>query len=226
MKEIGFIIGWLFSATFYLIKSTFIFISKLVDYIENPIDKRSFEEKVNFNKPDFKKPIQINKTIKPLQINKFIKPLQIDKFIIPESFEKGEKFEKYLREKIFTKEKYIMVDRTHNYEINKNDYVESTLKPDFKFRNLSSKKVFYVEAKYRSNLYDDGIKWSNPEQILRYLKYSKEMPLFVAIGFGGKPDLPDNIFLINLTDNTPITIKRQDLGNYILSEQIKKFNLN
>ena len=70
----------------------------------------------------------------------------IDEAMTPQSFKMGEKFENYVRESLFVKNYYDILERTHNYCNNNKDYVESSLKPDFKFRDKWSKKEFYVEA--------------------------------------------------------------------------------
>jgi hypothetical protein len=115
----------------------------------------------------------------------------------PESFKKGEQFEKYVREYLFTEEHYDLIERTHNYTTNK-DYVEASLKPDFKLRDKKNKKEFYLEAKFRSCLYDNKIMWSNDKQLKRYIEISKEKPVFIIIGMGDKPNYPDGLFLLPL----------------------------
>jgi hypothetical protein len=85
----------------------------------------------------------------------------IDEAMTPESFKIGEQFEEYVREAIFTNTNYDLVERTHNYKSNSRDYVESSLKPDFKFRDRKTKREFYVEAKFITHSYPSGqVYWS------------------------------------------------------------------
>jgi len=116
----------------------------------------------------------------------------------PESFKKGEEFENYVRENLFVGNYYDLLERTHDYETNK-DYVESSLKPDFKFRDRWTKKEFYVEAKFRTSVYKDKIIWCNENQLKRYIKYNKEKPVFLILGMGDDPEDPDFLALIPLS---------------------------
>lgn len=116
----------------------------------------------------------------------------------PLSFIKGDDFEKCLRKKVFKKKDYELVMKTHDFHENKTDYVESSLYPDYLFRDKSDNEEFWVEAKYRENLYKGKIEWCKPYQFKRYKKLSKQMKVIVAIGFGGRPINPEKIYLIPL----------------------------
>lgn len=122
----------------------------------------------------------------------------IDEANTPQSFKMGEQFESYVREYIFTDSYYDVLERTHNYKTNQ-DYVESSLKPDFKFRDRLTKKEFYVEAKFRTGLYNNKIVWCNDKQLARYLEYNKERPVFLILGMGDSAKYPEFLSLIPLT---------------------------
>jgi hypothetical protein len=49
--------------------------------------------------------------------------------IIPESFRIGEDFENYVREFLFVPEYYDLLERTHGYEVNAKDFVQSSSSP-------------------------------------------------------------------------------------------------
>lgn len=70
---------------------------------------------------------------------------------------KGDDFEHCLRKKVFTPESYDLVMKTHDFHENKKDYVESSLYPDYLFRDKETNEEFWVEAKYRENLYHGKI---------------------------------------------------------------------
>ena len=130
-------------------------------------------------------------------ISKGIKAM-IDEATTPESFKMGEKFEDYVREFLFIDTYYDILERTHSYSTNK-DYVESSLKPDFKFRDCWTKKEFYVEAKFRTGVNSNNkIVWCNDKQLARYLTYHKEKPVFLILGMGNKSDYPEFLSLIPL----------------------------
>jgi hypothetical protein len=122
----------------------------------------------------------------------------IEEATMPESFKTGEKFENYARDILFIDSYYDLVERTHNYITNSKDYVESSLKPDFTFRDHYSKKEFYVEAKFRSGMYNGKITWCNESQLKRYQQYNKQKDVFLILGFGEDPKRPDFLSLIPL----------------------------
>jgi hypothetical protein len=122
----------------------------------------------------------------------------IDEATTPQSFKIGEQFENYVRDCLFVDEYYDILERTHNYKTNK-DFVESSLKPDFKFRDRWTKKEFYVEAKFRTGVQNNKIIWCNEKQLMRYLHYNKERPVFLILGMGDNPKYPDFLSLIPLT---------------------------
>lgn len=68
----------------------------------------------------------------------------------PETYVAGGEFEQYVRKYLFPKGRYDLVHQTHDYEANKNDFVETSKGPDFRFRARRSGREFLVEAKYRS----------------------------------------------------------------------------
>lgn len=116
----------------------------------------------------------------------------------PNSFIKGEAFEDYVRKYIFPKSDYDLVHRTHDYNSNNGDYVESSLKPDFMFRDKKNGKEFYVEAKWRKGIYnrENKIEWCNDKQLKRYKAIDKnENKVFVILGFGDKPTYPKEIVI-------------------------------
>lgn len=120
----------------------------------------------------------------------------------PSSFVKGEEFEEYVRKYIFPKSDYDLVHRTHDYNSNNGDYVESSLKPDFKFRDKKTRKEFYVEVKWRKGVYNskNKIEWCNEKQLRRYKVIDKsENKVFIALGFGDKASIPLEIVLFPIS---------------------------
>lgn len=113
----------------------------------------------------------------------------------PQSYVIGEKFEQYLRDRVFTPKLYDLLHRTHDYEANRDDYIETSLEPDFLFLNRSDERIFYVEAKYRSNFWDDAVEWCKPYQLKRYKEDNKEYPVFIALGVEGKPTKSKHLFV-------------------------------
>lgn len=118
---------------------------------------------------------------------------------IPESSEMRKLFENYLRCHIFVKKHFVILDKTHDFQTNQGDSTESSLDPDFRMRDKTN-RVFYLEAKFRTDAVDDKISWCNSDQLKRYQEYDKTHPVFIAIGLGGKPDYPKNLFIIPLQE--------------------------
>ena len=119
----------------------------------------------------------------------------INEVIKPESFAKGEEFEQYLRDYIFIDELYHLEHRSHDYNTNRNDYVAESLDPDFVFVSVKGEKAFFVEAKYRSDFFDNAVEWCKPYQLKRYKDVNKKMPVFIALGVGGDPSIPDHLYI-------------------------------
>lgn len=135
------------------------------------------------------------------KLSKGIKALT-NELIKPDSFIKGEEFEEYVRKFIFTISTYDLIHKTHDYNSNNRDYVESSLKPDFKFRDKKSGKEFFVEAKWRKGIYnrENKIEWCNQKQLRRYKAIDKnENKVFVILGFGDKPIKPEEIVLFPIS---------------------------
>ena len=118
---------------------------------------------------------------------------------IPETFRKGELFESYVRNYLFPKGKYHLIDKTHSYLENKGDFIEKTNEPDFTFKTPSG-KVFYVETKYRSRYFDGAIRWCKFYQLLRYRDIDQHTPIYIVIGTGPQPNDPTQLFFIPLKD--------------------------
>ena len=143
--------------------------------------------------------------------------LVIDEVSKPEGFVKGDKFEHYIRAHLFIKDRYHLIQKTHDYATNKGDFVENTKEPDYKFKCIKTGKEFFVEAKYRSNYYENAIEWCKPYQLKRYKEIDKKTPVFVTIGVGNSPSSPDQIFFIPLKDMKYTKLFRSFLKDYEVS---------
>ena len=115
---------------------------------------------------------------------------------------------------IFTKDKFDILHKTHDYATNKDDYIENTKEPDFKFRAIKSGKEFWVEAKYRSIYYEDRVDCCKPFQLKRYKEIDKQLPVYITLGVGGEAGSPDQVFLIPIKDIKYSKLFRSFLRNY------------
>ena len=135
----------------------------------------------------------------------------------PESFVKGDDFEAYIRAHLFVKDRYDLVQKTHDYATNKGDFVENTKEPDYKFRSIKTRKEFFVEAKYRSVYHENAIEWCKPFQLKRYKEIDKKTPVFVTIGVGNESSSPGQIYFIPLKDIKYTKLFRSFLKDYEVS---------
>ncbi|MDC8003962.1 hypothetical protein POV27_07850 [Aureisphaera galaxeae] len=120
----------------------------------------------------------------------------------PDSFSKGEEFEEYVRKVLFPQARFQLIDKTHGYNTNREDFVESSLKPDFKFRDTKNGQEFYVEAKWRNGSYnrDNKLQWCNKNQLRRYKDIDQyESKVFVVLGLGNSPKRPEEVVLFPMS---------------------------
>lgn len=78
-------------------------------------------------------------------------------------------------------------------------YAEGNKNPDMimEFRLKDVKRKFAVECKFRSNLYNGGVKFADNGQIERYKNFEKKhaIPVFIVIGVGGSGANPQKLFI-------------------------------
>lgn len=111
---------------------------------------------------------------------------------------KGYRFEDYVAS-LFPADYWTITDRTRDFSKVLNRSVESDSNPDFTFRHVKTGKVFAVECKYRSYFFRGGIEWNKRKgESYRVYGRSHNIPVFVAIGIGGSPKNPAELFFVPL----------------------------
>jgi len=115
----------------------------------------------------------------------------------PQSFKTGEKFEHYIRKKLFTERYFQLVEKTYGYGNKGVNYVKS-VNPDFKFFDRRTKRFFFIEAKYRKSFYKGQLSWCTEKQLEHYHQCNRETPVFIVLGVGGEPWRPAFVALIPL----------------------------
>ncbi len=122
--------------------------------------------------------------------------------LIDKQKEKGDLFEAFVASK-FDKKYFTLKDWSSDKYI-KGIYAETTIQPDLKlrFKLRDIERDFAIECKYRSNYYKNGIEWAKQSQLNNYIKFEKKYntPVFVAIGVGGNPNNPMELFIIPLNE--------------------------
>ena len=112
-----------------------------------------------------------------------------------------EQFEEFVSGILFPKKNYEILHQTPDSSANEERYNKSSDQPDFKFRDYTTGKSFWVECKYQTV-------WRGkfPDQYLtpflkeyeldRYTKLDKDEPVFIAVGTGGVAYFPTQSYLI------------------------------
>ena len=136
--------------------------------------------------------------------------------IIDYNKKNGDDFEKFIVQK-FDKKYYTIKEWAGDKYIN-GTYAKTTLQPDilleFKLRQESSQ--LSVECKWRKNLYKNGVEFAIQKQFERYKNFQSEMkiPVFIAIGIGGKGLSPERLFIVPLAEIDSNYIHMNKLKNY------------
>lgn len=125
----------------------------------------------------------------------------VDVFTEDESVEKGNDFEKYVVN-LFDDRYFSIIQWSTDITRKHDRYVESDAGPDLIMRYIPKDEIFCVECKFRSDLFEGKLQWSNPQQLKRYQDFAREnrLPFFVVIGSGMKPYYPERMFCIPLKE--------------------------
>ncbi|ABO35585.1 hypothetical protein MmarC5_1287 [Methanococcus maripaludis C5] len=144
-----------------------------------------------------------------------------------EAFKKGKAFELYCLD-IFPENEFDLLEMTHNPNSANGRFVESDLNPDLKFRDKKTNVIFSVECKYRSNLFKGAFKWAKyKDQADRYREYETEnnIPVFIAMGLGGTPDDPEQMFIMPLKEIKYNSVYPSALEDYEITESQDVFKI-
>ena len=149
------------------------------------------------------------------QISNF-KTDTVETEIIDFNKKNGDDFEKYIVQK-FDK-KYFNVKEWAGDKYVNGIYAKTTPQPDilfeFKFKNQTVE--FSVECKWRNKFYMKGIEFASSEQFKRYQDFEKNrnIPVFIAIGVGGKGKKPEHLYIVPL---------KSIESNFISTEKLKDY---
>ena len=139
--------------------------------------------------------------------------------IIDVNKKQGDDFEKFVIQK-FDK-KYFTVKEWAGDKYVNGTYAQTTPMPDLLMEMQLGNKTaqFWVECKWRKELFKGGIEFASPEQFDRYKKYQdeKNIPVFIAIGLGGNGESPERLYVLPLN---------QLKFNFIYLSYLQKFEKN
>lgn len=143
--------------------------------------------------------------------------------------EKGDAFENYVIRK-FDRKFFALKDMRSDKGAD-GFYPESNKYPDLVLEYRPASARFAVECKWRSGWWrrNDGresIDWAGGDKkIQNYKEYSEQndIPVFVAIGVGGKPDNPEELFVAPLKALKYRYAEKNYLENFIKRDNSKNF---
>jgi len=128
----------------------------------------------------------------------------------------GDDFEKFIVHKF--SRKYFKIKEWAGDKYSKGRYAETTRQPDLllEFNLKDESALFSVECKWRSLYYKKGIEFCSIDQLQRYKEYELEhkIPVFIAIGVGGKGTCPEDLFIV------PVSKIR---SNFLPIEKLREF---
>jgi hypothetical protein len=128
----------------------------------------------------------------------------------------GDDFEKFVVQK-FSK-KYFQIKEWAGDKYVNGRYAQTTQNPDLliEFRLGESNYDFAVECKWRKDIKEKGIEFANAAQFKRYKDFEvkREVPVFIAIGVGGKASMPEKLYIVPL---------RMLTSNFIFPNTLEKF---
>lgn len=108
----------------------------------------------------------------------------------------GDDFEKFIVQKF--DQKYYRIKEWAGDKYVNGVYADTTPQPDLLIELKYKTVKFSVECKWRQKTYKGGIQFASKEQLKRYRNYAKhaKIPVFIAIGLGGKGDKPKHLFIV------------------------------
>ena len=113
----------------------------------------------------------------------------------------GKQFEEFVSGILFPKKNYEILHQTPDSSANEDRYIKSSDQPDYKFRDYSTGKSFWVECKYhtmwRGKFPDQYLTpFLKEDELERYTKFDKDDPVFIAVGTGEEAYFPTQSYLI------------------------------
>lgn len=130
--------------------------------------------------------------------------------------EKGFLFEKYVVEKFDRTIFKLFEWRSDKYH--EGIYAVSNSLPDLEYNFKTSRHNFRIgiECKWRFKFTNKKIEVANERNLENYWQYSKdrEIPVFIILGVGGKPEAPEELYIIPLDEIQGPVLYRNQLNQF------------
>lgn len=143
-----------------------------------------------------------------------------------DSKEVGNAFENFVANFFTDRSTFKVLEWNQGTTSSQGVYAEHDKNPDFRI-NQSFRKSgleYWVECKYRSRN-EDGHILIKKYQLNRYrsIQRSSHIKIFVAIGVGGKPGNPDELYIVPLDSIKDEATMLDDIGRFKVSKNGKAF---
>jgi len=138
-----------------------------------------------------------------------------------DNFEIGKAFEDYAL-RLFPRENFNIIHKTVGGADLDGRFTEDCVYPDYKFRDRTTGRTFWVECKYRSRRNERGsISWTDPDHLQKYKKIRRETrtPVYVLVGVGGSPDHPDELLFFDLDKRGYATLFHSIQGEIAIEDR-------
>lgn len=133
-----------------------------------------------------------------------------------ESGEAGLSFEKFVLEQF--NPRFFRLDNWSGDKFIAGRYTKTAMDPDIQITINTSEGRFSlaVECKWRSRKFGEYISFAEDKQLRGYQEFAKKTgkPTFIALGLGGKPSEPEEVYLIPVEDFKRGTQHHASLTHY------------
>jgi hypothetical protein len=107
-----------------------------------------------------------------------------------------DEFEQHVKFVLFPSETYDQLQRAYDLPDDHEELLQSLQLPDMKFRARTLGLDFFLETQFRSRFQDQIPEWCKFFQLKRYQELDNITPVLICIGLGGRPAMPERVFLI------------------------------
>ena len=124
----------------------------------------------------------------------------LNEIAAPDSYAIGHAFEDYIVT-LFNKRNFRLLEWRSDKKASNGAYPINNTLPDLEFETKGRNSYrFAIECKFRKSFYYGGINWASREQISVYKDYQNQndIQVYVAIGIGGLPTNPEELFITPL----------------------------
>lgn len=114
----------------------------------------------------------------------------------PLIYVKADEFENHVRATLFPCESFDILEKARDFSDNRENRAAFSVYPDIKFRSKISGFEFFVEAKFRARFQNQILEWSKFFELKNYQQLDNLTPVLIAVGLGGRPSMPERVFLM------------------------------